>query len=81
MDNVNIVCGRHTPFEFLPNFTPTPEVDLSKLVNMDLKVEGNKITGVPKEFDGKLPPDLAHLEIDWEAVEKNRDLEENYHIP
>jgi len=73
MENVRVLCGRQTPFAFLPNFTPTPDVDLKSLVDLDLKT--GMITNVPKEFDGKIPKEIEHLKIDWEKVEENKKKE------
>lgn len=51
------------------------------MVNNTFKKDEDKITAVPREFDGTLPKELEGMEIDWEAVEKDRDLRENYTVP
>ena len=49
MENIHCLVGRETPFDFLPNFAPTPEPDLTKIVDTTIDPKKHKITGLPKE--------------------------------
>ena len=35
MKNIEVYNGLEVPYEFLPNFTPTPNVDKSNLITLD----------------------------------------------
>lgn len=72
MKNLHVFKGLEVPYDFLPNFTPTEDVDKEKLFNKDLLKDSTILSHQFME-DEKLPDFFKDMKYDPEL---NKELEE-----
>ena len=70
---------------FFNKFTPTPNLDLTKLVDLNITKDKKFIVDYKDEdniqIDESLIKEYPDTEIDWEKSKELHDRKKNWHVP
>lgn len=80
MKNLEVYKGMEVPYDFLPNFTPTPNIDKSDFFNLEV-LKNSKLIGMENMSKEDLPDQFKDMEVDVELATELQDKKLNYNIP
>lgn len=80
MKNLEVYKGLSVPYDFLPNFTPTPNADKSQLLTLDT-LKNSKFLGTENLSKEEIPEEFKGMEVDTEALEDITDKKLHYNVP